>query len=123
MFKFEEKPICGTDLASLYSFGADQSELLLLDIKGLVCDFASAVIDQSQLEAAQRWRTYFIFDACDLHKLLVLENKTSSLIRCNSDPSLRNQTASVDLVVHITDSLSFFVSPAAPFSSTVACPG
>lgn len=83
MFRFEKKPVCGTDLESVYLFDADQSELLLLDIKGLVCDFSSAVIDQSQFEAAECWRTHFIFDPCDLHKLLVLENETSSLIRCN----------------------------------------
>lgn len=53
----------------------DESEPFLLDIKGLVCDFSGAVINQSQLEAAERRRTHLIFDACDLHKLLVLENK------------------------------------------------
>lgn len=78
---------------SLYLFVGDQSEPLLLDIKGLVCDFSSAVIDQSQLEAAERRRTHFIFDPCDLHKLLVLENKSFSLIRCNSDLSLRGLSA------------------------------
>lgn len=101
----------------------DESEPFLLDIKGLVCDFSGAVINQSQLEAAERRRTHLIFDACDLHKLLVLENKAFSSTRCNSELPLRNQTDSVDSVLHNTDGLVFFISPAAPFSSRAACPG
>ena len=50
----------------------------LLDREGLVCDLPRAVVDQSELQAAQCWRTNFIFDPCDLHKLLVLEVSSSS---------------------------------------------
>lgn len=101
----------------------DESEPLLLDIKGLVCDFSSSVINQSQLEAAERWRTHFIFDPCDLHKLLVLENEALPSRHCHSELPLCDQADSVDSVGHNTHSLVFFISPAAPFSSTAACPG
>lgn len=46
----------------------------LLDRKGLVCDFASAVVNKGQLQTAKCWRADFIFDPSDLHKLLVLRN-------------------------------------------------
>lgn len=46
----------------------------LLDRKRLVCDFASAVVNKSQLQTAKCWRADFIFDPSDLHKLLVLGN-------------------------------------------------
>lgn len=45
----------------------------LLDIKRPVCDFATAMVNKSQLQAAKCWRADFIFDTCDFHKLLVLE--------------------------------------------------
>lgn len=44
------------------------------------------MINQSQLEAAEGRRTHFIFDPCDLHKLLVLENKALSLLQPFSLP-------------------------------------
>lgn len=51
-------------------------QICLLDIEGLVCDFASAVVDQGQFQAAEGWRAEFIFDPSDLHKLLVLKKMT-----------------------------------------------
>lgn len=50
--------------------------ICLLDIKRLVCDFARAVVDQGQFQAAECWRAEFIFDPSDLHKLLVLKKMT-----------------------------------------------
>lgn len=77
--------------------------MCLLDIKRLVCDFAGAVIDQSQFQAAKRWRAEFIFDPSDLHKLLVLkvgltiEGITfTSTFKCGSKETLvPHQTSSV----------------------------
>lgn len=46
----------------------------LLDRKRPVCDFASAMVNKSQLQTAECWRADFIFDPSDLHKLLVLGN-------------------------------------------------
>lgn len=51
-------------------------QICLLDIKRLVCDFASAVVDQGQFQAAECWRAEFVFDPSDLHKLLVLKKIT-----------------------------------------------
>lgn len=47
----------------------------LLDREGFVCDFACAVVNEGQLQAAECWRADFIFDPRDLHKLLVLKKK------------------------------------------------
>lgn len=56
-------------------------QICLLDIKRLVCDFAGAVVDQGQLQAAERWRAELIFDPSDLHKLLVLKKMTLVLTK------------------------------------------
>lgn len=45
----------------------------LLDRKGLVGYFPGAVVNQSEFQTAQCGGADFIFDPCDLHKLLVLE--------------------------------------------------
>lgn len=45
----------------------------LLDRKGLVGYFPGAVVNQSEFQTAQSGGADFIFDPCDLHKLLVLE--------------------------------------------------
>lgn len=52
----------------------------LLDRKWLVCDFAGAVVNERQLQAAKCWRAHFIFDSSDLHKLLVLRNNTAGFL-------------------------------------------
>lgn len=60
---------------SLLCFSIESNKMklrCLLDRKRLVCDFASAMVNKSQLQTAQCWRADFIFDPSDLHKLLVL---------------------------------------------------
>lgn len=52
----------------------------LLDRKWLVCDFAGAVVNERQLQAAKCWRANFIFDSSDLHKLLVLQKHTAGFL-------------------------------------------
>lgn len=46
-----------------------------LDGKGLVGNPAGAVIDERQLQAAERRGANLVFDSSDFHKLLVLINK------------------------------------------------
>ena len=64
----------------------------LLDRKGLVCDFAGAVVNKSQLQTAERWRANFIFDPSDLHILLVLGNKPTFSISFGDPILMESQT-------------------------------
>lgn len=111
----------------------------LLDRKWLVCDFSSAVVNESQLQTAECWRADFIFDPSDLHKLLVLGNTQQSfyLIYISKISTSIVQIVIfifsvfhylshdfVDYIELLIDSVVFFLTillPATPFSSRAVC--
>lgn len=103
---------------------ADESESLLLDIKRLVWYFSGAVVNKSQLQTAEGRRAHFIFDPCDLHKLLVLKKQAFHQHTAEKWQILQSvPLPKILLFASHQQHSAIFIWPAAPFSSRAVCPG